>query len=226
MNVDIELEESKLIVHPRKMVPEDSFKEFPGFDEWDYSDMLEAGELTPYALRKIIKWKNGKIEAVFHRVLVWGGGYNSLPDFGGYYICFIDEEVKNILKKYPELTESKVIKNHEDYDYDFSEEFGFEESQEEEILSGSQTKNKQERIRIASEKRQENILSMWKKVIPAMMKVYHRCMIEGEKPRQGPDFNCMFNELNAELTDTQMAFFRSCLPEGYKDTEGGKPGKV
>ena len=59
-----------------------------------------------------------------------------------------------------------------------------------------------------------------------MMKVYARCMEEGEKPRQRPDFYAMFNELDAELTDSQLAFFRSCLPEGHSDTDGGKPGKV
>lgn len=78
----------------------------------------------------------------------------------------------------------------------------------------------------AAQARSEKSLEKWKKVFPAMLKVYARCMEEGEKPRQGPDFNVMFNELDAELTDSQMTFFRSCLPEGYADKEGGKPGKV
>ena len=78
----------------------------------------------------------------------------------------------------------------------------------------------------AAQAKSEKSLAAWKEVFPAMMKVYARCMEEGEKPRQGPDFYAMFNELNVELTDTQFKYFCSCLPKGYKDTEGGKPGKV
>ncbi|WP_157134876.1 hypothetical protein [Bilophila sp. 4_1_30] len=78
----------------------------------------------------------------------------------------------------------------------------------------------------AAQAKSEKSLAAWKKVFPAMMQVYHRCMVEGEKPRQAPDFYAMFNELNAELTDTQFKYFCSCLPKEYKDTEGGKPGKV
>ncbi|WP_279076666.1 hypothetical protein [Bilophila wadsworthia] len=78
----------------------------------------------------------------------------------------------------------------------------------------------------AAQAKSEKSLAAWKEVFPAMMKVYARCIEEGEKPRQGPDFNAMFNELDAELTDSQLAFFRSCLPEGHSDTDGGKPGKV
>ena len=78
----------------------------------------------------------------------------------------------------------------------------------------------------AAQAKSEKSLAAWKEVFPVMMKVYARCMEEGEKPRQRPDFYAMFNELDAELTDTQMRFFRSCLPEGHSDTDGGKPGKV
>ena len=78
----------------------------------------------------------------------------------------------------------------------------------------------------AARAKSEKSLAAWKEVFPAMMKVYARCMEEGEKPRQRPDFYAMFNELDAELTDSQLAFFRSCLPEGHSDTDGGKPGKV
>ena len=78
----------------------------------------------------------------------------------------------------------------------------------------------------AAQAKTEKSLAAWKEVFPAMMKVYARCMEEGEKPRQGPDFYAMFNELDAVLTDTQMRFFRSCLPEGHSDTDGGKCGKA
>ena len=78
----------------------------------------------------------------------------------------------------------------------------------------------------AAQAKSEKSLAAWKEVFPAMMKVYARCMEEGKKPRQRPDFYAMFNELDAELTDSQLAFFRSCLPEGHSDTDGGKPGKV
>lgn len=78
----------------------------------------------------------------------------------------------------------------------------------------------------AAQAKSEKHLATWKQVFPAMMKVYHRCMEEGKKPRQKQDFYAMFNELDAELTDSQLAFFRSCLPEGYSDSKGGKYGKI
>lgn len=78
----------------------------------------------------------------------------------------------------------------------------------------------------ASLVRSEKALAAWKEVIPAMMQAYHHCMVEGEKPRQKQDFYAIFNELDTALTDTQYNFFRSCLPEGHVDREGGKPGKI
>lgn len=78
----------------------------------------------------------------------------------------------------------------------------------------------------ASQARSEKALALWKKAIPFMIKVAVRCGAEGKALRQTGDFNAMFNELDAELTDTQMRLFRSSLPEGYADKEGGKSGKV
>lgn len=78
----------------------------------------------------------------------------------------------------------------------------------------------------AAQSKSEKTLMAWKPAIAAMIKVAVRCGAEGKAPRQKPDFYTLFNEIDAELTDTQMAFFRSSLPEGYSDKDGGKPGKV
>ena len=73
--------------------------------------------------------------------------------------------------------------------------------------------------------KKENTIERWKLAIDAMIKVAVRCGEEGKKPRQQPEFNAMFNELDAELSDTQMEFFRKCLPDGHIDREGGSRGK-
>jgi|GEM_PF-5091775 hypothetical protein len=73
--------------------------------------------------------------------------------------------------------------------------------------------------------KQEKTLDAWKPAIDAMIKVAVRCGEEGRKPRQQPELNTMFNELDAELTDTQMAFFRKSLPDEHIDREGGTRGK-
>lgn len=78
----------------------------------------------------------------------------------------------------------------------------------------------------AAQIKSEKTLIAWKPAIKAMIQVAVRCGAEGKALRQRPDFYDMFYDINATLTDTQMAFFRSSLPEGYSDPEGGKSGKV
>lgn len=58
-----------------------------------------------------------------------------------------------------------------------------------------------------------------------MIKVAIQCGKEGEKLRQQPDLNTMFNELDAELTTRQMKFFRQCLPDEHIDRTGGDKRK-
>ena len=69
--------------------------------------------------------------------------------------------------------------------------------------------------------KQEKTLEGWKPAIDAMIKVAVRCGEEGNKLRQKTDFYAMFNELDAELSDTQMEFFRKSLPDAHTDREGG-----
>ena len=77
----------------------------------------------------------------------------------------------------------------------------------------------------ASRIRQENTLNTWKPAIAAMIKVAVTCGEEGKKQRQQPDFNELFNNIDAEMTDPQMIFFRSHLPDDHTDRTGGKRNK-
>lgn len=74
--------------------------------------------------------------------------------------------------------------------------------------------------------RQEKRLDVWKPAIAAMIKVAVRCGEEGPKLRQRPDFNLMFNELDATLSGEQEKFFRACLPDEHIDRLGDARGKA
>lgn len=226
----VRLEESKFIISPTEMVPEESFREFPGFDEWDYSDILDAGELTPYALRKIIKWKDGKTEAFFHKVLEWEHDeYDKYsPSFDEHYICFKKNEIQNIIKKYPELLNSKVIHTMKDYDYDFQECFDIEENDDkntEEELVKKQDKNMGLRTQAAIQVRKEKTLEDWKKAFKVMLKIFLQCQEEGPRPRTTPELEKMCARYNGSLDKSKMTFLRECLLEclgtEYVNTTGG-----
>ena len=81
------------------------------------------------------------------------------------------------------------------------------------------------RTHAASQARQEKTLNAWKPAIDAMIKVAVRCGEEGPVLRQQPDFNTMFNELDAVLIDAQMELFRKALPDEHIDRTGGPRGK-
>ena len=78
----------------------------------------------------------------------------------------------------------------------------------------------------ASLARQENTLKTWLPAMDAMIKVAVRCGEEGRTLRQQPEFNVMFNDLDAELTDSQIKFFRKSLPDDHIDRTGGNRGKA
>lgn len=80
--------------------------------------------------------------------------------------------------------------------------------------------------RAATQARQEKALESWLPSVDAMIKVAIMCGVEGDKLRQQPDLNVMFNELDAVLTDRQMKFFRKCLPDKHIDRAGGDKRKV
>ena len=78
----------------------------------------------------------------------------------------------------------------------------------------------------ATQARQEKALDSWLPSVGAMIKVAIMCGAEGTKLRQQPDLNAMFNEMDAELTDRQMKFFRKCLPDDHIDRTGGDKRKA
>ena len=78
----------------------------------------------------------------------------------------------------------------------------------------------------AAQVRSETALNAWKSKIGAMVKVAVQIGKEGPKERQAGDFYAYFNEQNVELSDEQMKIFRAGLPDEYKDTVGGKAGKI
>lgn len=82
------------------------------------------------------------------------------------------------------------------------------------------------RTQAATLARQEKTLNAWKPVIDAMIKVAVRCGEEGKFLRQQPDFNAMFNDIDAEINDAQMNLFRKALPDEHIDRTGGPRGKV
>jgi hypothetical protein len=103
-----------------------------------------------------------------------------------------------------------------------------ESKQEYEALRQSVSTKNEEVLtpqRKASAARQEKALNAWKPAICAMIKVAVRCGEEGRRLRQQPDFNMMFNELDAEPSDSQKAFFRACLPDEHIDRTGGARSK-
>lgn len=78
----------------------------------------------------------------------------------------------------------------------------------------------------ATLKRGENTLEAWKPVVSAMIKIAVRCGAEGPRLRQQPEFNVMFNEIDAEPTTAQTTFFRQCLPDEHIDRVGGERNKT
>lgn len=92
-------------------------------------------------------------------------------------------------------------------------------------LKAASTGQSTVRTHAASQARQEKTLNAWKPAINAMIKVAVRCGEEGPALRQQPDFNTMFNELDAVLSDTQMELFRKALPDEHIDRTGGLRGK-
>jgi len=92
-------------------------------------------------------------------------------------------------------------------------------------LGATDTGSKALRTHAASQARQEKTLNAWKPAIDAMVKVAVRCGEEGKFLRQQPDFNAMFNDIDAELNDAQMIFFRKALPDEHIDRTGGLRGK-
>ena len=80
------------------------------------------------------------------------------------------------------------------------------------------------RTQAATFARQEKTLNAWKPAIDAMIKVAVRCGEEGKSLRQQPDFNIMFNEIDAEINSAQMNLFRKALPDEHIDRTGGPRG--
>lgn len=78
----------------------------------------------------------------------------------------------------------------------------------------------------AAQTRSENALAAWKPVIGNMLRVAVIIGEKGPKERQTRDLYVYFNEMDADITDEQMKFFRRSLPPEYKDTVGGAVGKI
>lgn len=92
-------------------------------------------------------------------------------------------------------------------------------------LEASSAEQMTSRTQAATLARKEKTLSAWKPAIDAMIKVAVRCGEEGRILRQQPDLNVMFNDLDAVLSDAQMALFRKALPDEHIDRTGGPRGK-
>lgn len=73
----------------------------------------------------------------------------------------------------------------------------------------------------ASVASQEKTLAAWKAVIPAMCAVYHKYLAEGPRTRTRNEIERDFTKLEAKLSKAQLDFFRSFLPEGHVNKNGG-----
>lgn len=75
----------------------------------------------------------------------------------------------------------------------------------------------------ATEARQGKILEQWRAVFPAMCEVYHQCLTEGPKGRTRAELKKLFSQRGANLSDAQLDFFRTLLPDEYVNKTGGAP---
>lgn len=77
------------------------------------------------------------------------------------------------------------------------------------------------RTAAASVASQEKTLAAWKAVIPAMCAVYHEYLAEGPRTRTRNEIERDFTRQGAKLSKAQLDFFRSFLPEGHVNKNGG-----
>lgn len=77
------------------------------------------------------------------------------------------------------------------------------------------------RTAAASAASQEKNLAAWKAVIPAMCAVYHKYLAEEPRTRTRNEIERDFTRQGAKLSKAQLDFFRSFLPEGHVNKNGG-----
>lgn len=90
-----------------------------------------------------------------------------------------------------------------------------------ETLQTSPAHEQPARTAAASVASQEKTLAAWKAVIPAMCAVYHEYLAEGPRTRTRNEIERDFTKLEAKLSKAQLDFFRSFLPEGHVNKNGG-----
>lgn len=90
-----------------------------------------------------------------------------------------------------------------------------------ETLQTSPAHEQPARTAAASVASQEKALATWKAVIPAMCAVYHEYLAEGPRTRTRNEIERDFTRQGAKLSKAQLDFFRSFLPEGHVNKNGG-----
>ena len=75
----------------------------------------------------------------------------------------------------------------------------------------------------ATQTRQENILKNWQQTFRYMIEIRDLIMKDGPAKRTERQLWKMFEDKGYEISKTQMTYFKTLLPDGYVDREGGAP---
>lgn len=75
----------------------------------------------------------------------------------------------------------------------------------------------------ANATRQGSILKQWQDAFRYMIEIRDLCIKEGKAKRTERTLWAMFEKRGYKVNKTQMRFFKTLLPDGYVDKEGGAP---
>lgn len=119
-------------------------------------------------------------------------------------------------EKYIDIAMSKIVKQ---YEFILN---GFRFSKENDISKSKNLKDYSQTSE-ATRIRQESILKNWQTAFIYMVEIRDLCLKEGPKKRTELQLNQMFEKRCYKITKSQLKFFKSLLPDGYVDREGGAP---
>lgn len=75
----------------------------------------------------------------------------------------------------------------------------------------------------ATQIRQENALKDWQQAFRYMIEIRDTCLKLGPEKRTERQLWKMFEDKGYKITKSQMKYFKTLLPDGYVDREGGAP---
>lgn len=186
----------------------------PYIESWALflDSIIESGEITAYCAEG---WRDKEGYVFIYRA----DAEDQYPEF------FFRNEVYDILKSYEvttgnsfEKAMSNIIKKVE-----FLLECHKGALASSNSAMRNNHNNEYKQTSLATAKKQEKALAKWQQAFRYMIVIRDQCIDAGPKKRTERELWKMFEAKGYEISKTQMAYFKTLLPDGYVDREGGAP---